>query len=125
MCCFCLHFADFNVLFFQKIKILQFTFEKITCCAKGEKKITCREKKSQPPWISNGPSLTCVFRCGCVCACVRACVCVVCMCVVMEAYGFGLYQTMIIRLIGLMRKKNVKKPDIFQSQEARSYNRNR
>ena len=44
--------------FFQKIKnLLQFTFEKITCCAKREKKITCREEKSQPPWISNGPSL--------------------------------------------------------------------
>ena len=42
MCYFRLHFSDFNVL-------LQFTFEKITCIAKREKKITCREKKSQPP----------------------------------------------------------------------------
>ena len=58
MCCFRLHFSDFNVLFFQKNKKL--TFKKITCCAKREKKITCREEKSQPPppWISNGPSLT-------------------------------------------------------------------
>ena len=37
--------------------LLQFTFEKIACCAKKEKIITCREEKSQPPWISNGPSL--------------------------------------------------------------------
>ena len=60
MCCFRLHFSDFNVLFFQKKNVLQFTFEKITCCAKREKKITCREEKSQPPppWISNGPSLS-------------------------------------------------------------------
>ena len=50
MCCFRLHFSDFNVLFFQKIKnLLQFTFEKKTCCAKREKKITCREETSQPP----------------------------------------------------------------------------
>ena len=56
MSCFGLHFSDFNVLFFEKIKNL-FTFEKkITCCAKREKKITCREEKSQPPWISNGQS---------------------------------------------------------------------
>ena len=49
MCCFRLHFSDINVLFFQKIKnLLQFTFEKITCCAKREKKITCPEEKSQP-----------------------------------------------------------------------------
>ena len=39
--------------------MLQFSLEKITC-AKREKKITCREEKSQPPWISNGPSLICV-----------------------------------------------------------------
>ena len=51
MCCFCLHFFDFNVSFFsKKLKnLLQFTFEKKTCCAKREKKITCREEKSQPP----------------------------------------------------------------------------
>ena len=50
MCCFRLHFSDFNVLFFQKIKnLLQFTLEKITCCAKREEKITCRMEKSQPP----------------------------------------------------------------------------
>ena len=47
MCCFCLHFSDFNVLF--KKNLLQFTFEKITCYAKREKKITCHEEKSQPP----------------------------------------------------------------------------
>ena len=56
MCCFRLHLSDFNALF--KKNLLQFNFDKITCCAKGEKKITCREEKSQPPpWISNGPSL--------------------------------------------------------------------
>ena len=35
MCCFRLHFSDFNVLFLQKNKKLE--------------KITCREEKSQPP----------------------------------------------------------------------------
>ena len=50
MCCFRLHFSDFNVFFQKKIKnLLQIAFEKITCCAKTEKKITCREEKSQPP----------------------------------------------------------------------------
>ena len=42
MCCFHLHFSNYNVLFFLPLK-------KITCCAKREKKITCREEKSQPP----------------------------------------------------------------------------
>ena len=60
MCCFRLPFYDFNVgvLFLLK-HLLQVTVEKITCFAKREKKITCREEKSQPPWIglSNGPSL--------------------------------------------------------------------
>ena len=38
---------------------MQFTFEKITCCAKREKKITCHEENpTPPPWISNGPSLS-------------------------------------------------------------------
>ena len=46
MCCFHLHFSDFIVLFFQK---MQYTFEKLTCCAKREKKITCHKEKSQPP----------------------------------------------------------------------------
>ena len=50
MCCFCLHFLILMCYVFQKIKnLLQFTFEKITFCAKREKKITCREEKSQPP----------------------------------------------------------------------------
>ena len=50
MCSFRLHFSDFNVLFSKKIKnLLQFTFEKITCFAKREKKITCHKKKYQPP----------------------------------------------------------------------------
>ena len=40
MCHFCLHFSDFNVLFLKKLKkTLQFTFEKITCCANREEKI--------------------------------------------------------------------------------------
>ena len=56
MCCFCLHFSDFNVLCFQKKKnLLQFTFEKMTCCAKQEKK---NPSPPPPPWISNGPSLS-------------------------------------------------------------------
>ena len=39
MCCFCLHFSDFNGLFIQKNKknMLQFTFEKIACFAKRDK----------------------------------------------------------------------------------------
>ena len=51
MCCFCLHFYDFNVLFFQKNKktCCSLLLKKLTCCAKREKKITCREEKSQPP----------------------------------------------------------------------------
>ena len=61
MCCFRLHYSDFNVLFFQKIKnLLQFTFEKNNLLCKKREKITCHEEKSQPPpppWISNGPSL--------------------------------------------------------------------
>ena len=50
MCCFRLHFSDFNVLFFEKIKnLLQFTFEKNNLLRKKREKITCREEKSQPP----------------------------------------------------------------------------
>ena len=50
MCCFRLYFSDLLCNFFKKIKnLLQFTFEKITCYEKREKKITCREEKSQPP----------------------------------------------------------------------------
>ena len=51
MCCFRLHFSDFNVLFFQKNKktCCSLLLKKITCCAKREEKITCREEKSQPP----------------------------------------------------------------------------
>ena len=60
MCCVCLHFSDFNVLFFQKKTCCSLLLKKITCCAKREKKLTCREEKSQPPnpWILNGPSLS-------------------------------------------------------------------
>ena len=49
MCCFRLHFSDFNLLFFQKIEnLLQFTLGKNNLfCKKGEK--TCRDEKSQPP----------------------------------------------------------------------------
>ena len=59
MCCFRLHFSDFNVLFYPKNKktCCSLLLIKITCCANREKKITCREEKSQPPWILNGPSL--------------------------------------------------------------------
>ena len=51
MCCFRLHFSDFNVLFLQKNKktCCGLLLEKITCCAKREKTITCCEEKSQPP----------------------------------------------------------------------------
>ena len=61
MCCFRLHFSDFNALFFQKIKnLLQFTFEKNNLlCKKREKNNLSRGKiPAPPPWISNGPSLT-------------------------------------------------------------------
>ena len=58
MCCFRLHFLIL-MCYLKKIKnLLQFTFEKIPCCAKREKKITCSKEKSQPPWILNGQSLT-------------------------------------------------------------------
>ena len=49
MCCFRLHFSDLNVLFFQKNQknLLQFTFEKITCCCtKREKKILVAMKNT-------------------------------------------------------------------------------
>ena len=50
MCCFRLHFSDFNVFFSKKIKILlQFTFEKTNLLCKKREKITRREEKSQPP----------------------------------------------------------------------------
>ena len=51
MCCFRLHFSDFNVLFLQKNKktCCGLLLEKITFCAKREKKITCYTEKSQPP----------------------------------------------------------------------------
>ena len=51
MCCFCLHFPDFNVLFFQKIKnLLQFTFEKNNLlCKKREKNNLLRAKIPAPP----------------------------------------------------------------------------
>ena len=59
MCCFRLHFSDLMCYFFKRIKnLLQFTFEKNNLLCKKREKITCREEKSQPPWISNGPSLT-------------------------------------------------------------------
>ena len=54
MCCFRLHFSDFNVS--KNVKKIKKTccsllLKKITCCAKREKKITCREEKSQPPSV--------------------------------------------------------------------------
>ena len=50
MCCFRLHFSDFNVFFPKKKKsCCSLLLKKITCCAKIEKKITRREEKSQPP----------------------------------------------------------------------------
>ena len=59
VCCFRLHFFDFNVFFPKKKKsCCSLLLKKITCCAKIEKKISRRQEKSQPPpWISNGPSL--------------------------------------------------------------------
>ena len=49
MCCLHLHFFYFNVLFVQKNKntCCGLLLKKITC-AKREKKLTCREEKSQP-----------------------------------------------------------------------------
>ena len=45
--------------FFKKLKnLLQFTFEKNNLLCKKREKITCHEEKSQPPRISNGPSLS-------------------------------------------------------------------
>ena len=59
MCCFRLHFSDFNVFFFKKIKnLLQFAFEKNNLlCKNREKNNLSRGKIPAPPWISNGPSL--------------------------------------------------------------------
>ena len=50
MCCPRLHFSNLNVLFISKNNknLLQITFEKITCCAKREKK---RGKIPVPPDI--------------------------------------------------------------------------
>ena len=69
MCCFCLHFSDFNVLFFKKIKnLLQFTFEK----NKKREKNNFKKIPDPPPRISNGPSLMagkgipCLLRGGCL-----------------------------------------------------------
>ena len=63
MCCFRLHFSDFNVFFLQKKfkYCCSLLLKNITCCGKREKKITCREEKflPPPPRISNGPSLKC------------------------------------------------------------------
>ena len=65
MCCFYLHFSDFIMLFFPKKNLLQFTFEKNNLLCKKREKITCCEKKSQPPtWISNDPSLRCDHNLG-------------------------------------------------------------
>ena len=47
MCCFCLHFSDFIVLFFKKNKKL--TSEKNNLLCKKREKITCREKSQTLP----------------------------------------------------------------------------
>ena len=49
MCCFRLHFSDFNVLFSKNKNLLQFTFEKNNLLCKKREKITCPLEKSQPP----------------------------------------------------------------------------
>ena len=49
MCCFRLYFSDFNVLFFKKINLLQFTFEKNNFCAKKRKKLVARKSPSPLP----------------------------------------------------------------------------
>ena len=55
MCCFRLHFSDFNVLFFQKKNknVLQFTFPKKNnlLCRKREKSNLSREKIPDPLWF--------------------------------------------------------------------------
>ena len=48
MCCFRLHFSDFDVLF-KKKTCCRLPLKKITCCAKREKKITYREENPSPP----------------------------------------------------------------------------
>ena len=45
-------------MYYLKKTLLLFTLEKNNLLYKREKNITCREKKSQPPLISNCPSLT-------------------------------------------------------------------
>ena len=51
MCCFRLHFSDFNVLFFEKIKnLLQFTLKKNNLlCKKREKNNLSQGKIPAPP----------------------------------------------------------------------------
>ena len=51
MCCFRLHFSDFNVYFFKKIKnLLRFTFERNNLlCLKREKNNLSRGKIPAPP----------------------------------------------------------------------------
>ena len=65
MCCFRLHFSDFNVSKnVKKIKknLLQFTFEKNNLlCKKREKNNLSRGKIPAPLRISNGPSLNIFF----------------------------------------------------------------
>ena len=51
MCCFRLHFSDFNIMdsvIFQKNKNCSLLLKKITCCAKKREKITCHDEKSKP-----------------------------------------------------------------------------
>ena len=47
MCCFRLHFSDFNVLF--KKNLLQVTFQRSNILCKKKEKITRTEEKSQAP----------------------------------------------------------------------------
>ena len=51
MCCFRLHFSDFNVLFFQKNKktCCSLLLKKITCCAKRQEKKLVARKNPSPP----------------------------------------------------------------------------
>ena len=65
MCCFRLHFSEFNVYFFKKIKnLLRFTFERNNLlCLKREKNNLSRGKIPAPPLDIKWPvpKVKCVF----------------------------------------------------------------
>ena len=68
MCCFRLHFSDFIVLFFQKIKnLLQVTFEKNNLLYKKiEKKFVMRKNPTHSP-PPPGYHMVCPLSFICIC----------------------------------------------------------